>query len=234
VLIGIAEVVGGTELVDHEHGSGPVACADHDGLAPAAAPGSAASAAPSTSLASDRPVPEAAPAQASRPSRRPAEPSAATKSEMVRVRPGRWILVRKTDRTLSIYEADRRLKTYPIVLGADPVHPKLYEGDRRTPEGEYHIVSKHDHPEWHHFLLLDYPNADNLEAYTRSRAKGLLPARGGKVPGAGGAVGIHGTKDDGLNRKGVNWTHGCISLLNRDIRELYETVPVGTPVVIER
>jgi lipoprotein-anchoring transpeptidase ErfK/SrfK len=56
---------------------------------------------------------------------------------------------------------------------------------------------------------------------------------GGQVPGAGGAIGIHGTKDYMLNRNGVNWTHGCISLLSRDIRELYDTVAVGTPVVIQ-
>ena len=141
--------------------------------------------------------------------------------------------MRKTDRTLSVFDADRPVKTFAVVLGRDPVTPKLYEGDRRTPEGRFHVVSKSTHRAWQRFLLLDYPNADNLEQYARSRAKGLVPQRAGRPAGAGGAVGIHGTEDDELNRKGVNWTYGCISLVSRDIQELYDLVPVGTPVVIE-
>ena len=40
--------------------------------------------------------------------------------------------------------------------------------------------------------------------------------------------------DDEMKRQGINWTRGCISLISRDIRELYDTIPVGTAVVIER
>jgi murein L,D-transpeptidase YafK len=134
---------------------------------------------------------------------------------------------------LSVFDADRRVRTYPAVFGKDPVGPKLYEGDRRTPEGEYHVVAKYVHPEWQRFLLLDYPNAENREVYAWSRAKGLVPARGGQATGTGGAIGIHGTRNDALNRKGINWTHGCISLLSRDVQELYDAVPVGTIVIIE-
>jgi lipoprotein-anchoring transpeptidase ErfK/SrfK len=53
------------------------------------------------------------------------------------------------------------------------------------------------------------------------------------VAGTGGSIGIHGTVDDALNRGGVKWTYGCISLLSADIQELYKIVPVGTPVVIQ-
>jgi len=146
----------------------------------------------------------------------------------------RWIRVRKTERTLSLYEGDRLVKVYPVVLGKDPKWAKLYQGDHRTPEGAYHIVDKYFHPYWSRFMMLDYPTPYNKEIYAWSRAKGLLPGRGRRVAGIGGAVGIHGTEDESLNRRGENWTEGCVSLFNHDVEELYDLVPIGTRVLIER
>ncbi len=148
--------------------------------------------------------------------------------------PERWILVQKTAHTLSLYEGAQVLKVYPIVLGKDPLWAKLYEGDHRTPEGEYHIVDKYFHPYWSRFMLLNYPTPANQEIYDWSRAEGLLPERGSDVPGIGGAIGIHGVQDESLNAQGINWTEGCVSLFNRDVDELYDLVPLGTRVVIER
>src|SRR5262249_3294878 len=118
----------------------------------------------------------------------------------------RWILVRKTDRTLILFEGDQVLHTYPIVLGKSPYGPKLYQGDQRTPEGEYHITRKYYHPNWSRFMLLDYPTDENREVYAFNLVNGLIPARDGHNPGIGGSVGIHGTKDPTLNRVGLNWT----------------------------
>jgi lipoprotein-anchoring transpeptidase ErfK/SrfK len=148
--------------------------------------------------------------------------------------PERWILVRKSERTLSLYEGERVVKVYPVVLGKDPVWAKLYQGDHRTPEGDYHVSAKYFHPYWSRFMLLDYPTAANQEIYAWSVAHGLLPARGRAVAGIGGAIGIHGTEDESLNRRGINWTEGCVSLFNQDVDELYELVPVGTRVRIQR
>jgi lipoprotein-anchoring transpeptidase ErfK/SrfK len=148
--------------------------------------------------------------------------------------PEHWVLVRKRQRTLSLYAGGELLKTYPVVLGKDPVSAKLYQGDHRTPEGEYHIRDKYYHPYWSRFMLLDYPTSVNEEAYAWSRQNGLLPAHRGKLPGIGGAIGIHGTERESLNERGVDWTEGCISLFNHDVEELYDLLPVGTRVVIER
>ena len=65
--------------------------------------------------------------------------------------------------------------------------------------------------------MLDYPNLNDQE-------ESLDP---------GGEIGIHGSDEPALNRTGVDWTLGCISLLNDDVRELYELVPDGTLVLIE-
>jgi lipoprotein-anchoring transpeptidase ErfK/SrfK len=243
VLVGIAEVLVGTELRDHTRDDRHSACTDvaekdrADSVAALPTPASDPRSTSVVAAARDRiPAARERPAVAPQKSHTaPPAPAAlpAMKPEAVEVRPGRWILIRKSDHTLSVFDADHRVKTYAVVLGADPVDPKLYEGDRRTPEGEYHVIAKHVHPEWQRFLLLDYPNADDRQVYIWRRTKGLVPARGGQVAGTGGAIGIHGTVNDALNRAGVNWTYGCISLLGRDIRELYDIVPVGTRVVIE-
>ena len=161
---------------------------------------------------------------------RPAPPAPAAAAPT----PERWILVRKSAHTLSVYDGDQLLKIYPAVFGKDPVWAKLYEGDHRTPEGVYHISQKYYHPFWSRFMLLDYPTPTNREIYSWSRVHGLLPARGRGVAGIGGAVGIHGAEDESLNQRGINWTEGCISLFNRDVDELYDLVPLGTRVVIER
>ena len=148
--------------------------------------------------------------------------------------PELWVLVRKIEHTLSLYEGTRVLKIYPIVLGKDPYWAKLYQGDHRTPEGEYHVINKYFHPYWERFMMLDYPTSTNQEIYDWSSDHGLLPIREGASPGIGGAIGIHGTEDESLNRDGINWTEGCVSLFNRDIEELYDLLPVGARVVIER
>lgn len=42
---------------------------------------------------------------------------------------------------------------------------------------------------------------------------------------------IHGTPDD--TAMGAPGSHGCIRMRNRDIRELFDLVPAGTPVEIQ-
>lgn len=45
-----------------------------------------------------------------------------------------------------------------------------------------------------------------------------------------GKYGIHGTNDEG--RIGYAVSHGCIRMRNKDVKELYNMVEVGTPVII--
>jgi len=46
-----------------------------------------------------------------------------------------------------------------------------------------------------------------------------------------GKYGIHGTtKESSIGRQA---SHGCIRMFNKDIKDLYEKVPKGTPVIIE-
>lgn len=142
------------------------------------------------------------------------------------------IIVRKEERTLAVYHRTEQKKVYPVVLGIASYGPKIYQGDLRTPEGVYRISSKRPHARWSRFMLLSYPNDDDRSRYTMALSEGRVPIIDGHAPGIGGAVGIHGTDREDSNAKGDDWTFGCVSLLNQHVAELYDMVPLGTPVLI--
>lgn len=138
-----------------------------------------------------------------------------------------FVLVKRQCRTLSVYRKGEWVETYHHVsFGRNP-GDKLYEGDRKTPLGLYRMVGRRRHPRWSRFILLDYPNTSDLEAHRVAAEDGRAPK------GPGSQIGIHGSDEPILNRGGVDWTYGCISLLDEDVRELYSTVPPGTLVLIE-
>jgi len=144
------------------------------------------------------------------------------------------VVVRKEERTLTVYHRTEQVKVYPIVLGIASYGPKVYQGDLRTPEGVYRISSKRPHARWSRFMLLSYPNDDDRSRYAMALSEGRVPIIDGRPPGIGGAVGIHGTDREDSNVRGDDWTFGCVSLLNQHVAELYDIVPIGTPVLIER
>jgi murein L,D-transpeptidase YafK len=143
-----------------------------------------------------------------------------------------FIVVDKTCQVLHVYRYGRLLKTYPVVLGRNPGR-KLYAGDKRTPIGLYMITGKAHHRKWTAFMLLDYPTEYDVHRYWQQVALGKVPKRGGGYPGAGSEIGIHGTDKENFNRLGINWTLGCISLFNHDMKELHTLAPVGTFVYIK-
>ncbi len=142
------------------------------------------------------------------------------------------IVVRKEERTLTVYRRTEQVAVYPIVLGIASYGPKVYQGDLRTPEGVYRISSKRPHARWSRFMLLSYPNDDDRSRYAMALSEGRVPIIDGRAPGIGSAVGIHGTDREDSNVRGDDWTFGCVSLLNQHVAELYDMVPIGTPVLI--
>jgi len=141
------------------------------------------------------------------------------------------VTVNKSCQTLNIYNYGKLVRTFPIVLGRKPGR-KLYQGDRRTPNGLYTIIDSDPHPRWRRFMLLDYPSDEDARRYRQGLSLGLIPDHKQGGPGIGGAVGIHGSDREAFNRAKINWTLGCVSLLNSDMKEFEKMVSLGTFVYI--
>jgi hypothetical protein len=131
------------------------------------------------------------------------------------------IVVNKLDRELSLYRGGQLVKSYPAGMGINYLNDKLYAGDRATPEGEYQIIRKLPASKYYKALLINYPNAEDQHRFALAKRQGKLS----KNSRIGGLIEIHGGGTVGL-------TYGCVALNDRHIQELYNTVDVGTPVVI--
>jgi len=134
------------------------------------------------------------------------------------------IVVRKADRLLLVYSHGRAIQTSRIALGDNPVGPKVCEGDRRTPEGNYHVAARNEASHYHRSLLLSYPSAEDRR---KAQANGCSP---------GGAIMIHGLPN-GMGQWGArllakDWTWGCVSLTDEGVDSVMAVARVGTPVVI--
>jgi murein L,D-transpeptidase YafK len=147
------------------------------------------------------------------------------------------LVVSKAARELIVYLDGKAVETYAIGLGFRPQGRKRWQGDGRTPEGDYAVAIKNPHSKYFLSLGLNYPTpADAAQGYTEGRIDReeyraiKFAYNEGKVPPwntrLGGEIFIHG---HGASR---DWTRGCIALDNEDMRELYGMVDVGTPVTI--
>ena len=148
------------------------------------------------------------------------------------------IVVTKSKRTLQVFSDNKLVRTYRIALGLSPVEDKIRAGDRRTPEGEFYICQKNPKSKFYLSLGISYPNVKHAE---RGLRDGLINrSQYEQISGAikrkrqppqytrlGGEIFIHG------NGSRSDWTWGCVALDDKDIRELYEAIQVGTPVTID-
>ncbi|RYD71155.1 MAG: murein L,D-transpeptidase [Sphingobacteriales bacterium] len=143
-----------------------------------------------------------------------------------------YLVVDKSDYELKVYDDEGWYATYPVVFGNKNLADKMMEGDRKTPEGNFRIISKRKHEKWHKMLMLDYPNKDSWVKFNERKAKGVI-SKGSKI---GGGIAIHGTRpnDNIVVDDFTNWTNGCIALKNNDLDELETFLPVGTQVSIQR
>jgi lipoprotein-anchoring transpeptidase ErfK/SrfK len=143
------------------------------------------------------------------------------------------VTIFKKRHQLTVYYKGRLFKDYHAVFGRSfEPGTKLWEGDRRTPEGVYTIVEKHPSRRWDWFLTLNYPNEIDRYRYEQLRDSGEVPREEGRPVGVGGRIGIHGTDEPELNRGDINWTTGCISVDDEDVEELMRILPKGTVVII--
>lgn len=134
---------------------------------------------------------------------------------------GYLIVVNKLDRELTLYKSGQQVKTYSAGMGFNYLADKLYSGDRATPEGEYKVIRKLPASKFYKALLINYPNEEDQRRFAQAKRRGEIAPKAQ----IGGLIEIHGGGTAGL-------TNGCVALDDRHMLELYNTVEVGTPVVI--
>ncbi|MGB3314097.1 MAG: L,D-transpeptidase family protein [Albidovulum sp.] len=129
------------------------------------------------------------------------------------------IVIFKGERKMHLVNGTKALKTYKIGLGGNPVGPKQFEGDQKTPEGAYLIDRQNPKSAYHLSIGISYPNRRDV-AFAEEQ---------GKRPG--GDIFIHGRAKKNKGR-GKDWTAGCIAVKDREMEEIYSMVRVGTPIYI--
>ncbi len=149
------------------------------------------------------------------------------------------IVIKKGERKLLLYDDGRLMRTYTIVLGFAPEGDKEKRDDGKTPEGEFYVAVKNPQSKFTLGLGLSYPNMEDAGRglktglISQEQYDGIAAAISEKrMPPQdtplGSEIYIHG----GGTAK--DWTWGCMALDDEEIGELYEAVPVGTKVVIEK
>lgn len=134
------------------------------------------------------------------------------------------ILILKKDHVMELLAGGKVIRTYKVALGRGGLAPKEREGDGRTPEGHYVIDSRNADSHYHRALHVSYPNAEDRK---RAAQRGVAP---------GGAIMIHGLPNGmgllGATHRLYDWTLGCIAVTDDEIDEVWNLVPLGTPVEI--
>jgi murein L,D-transpeptidase YafK len=148
------------------------------------------------------------------------------------------LVIKKSERKLEIFDGEKLLKTYKIVLGFAPEGDKEIEGDGKTPVGEFYIFTKNDKSKFYLSLGLSYPSIDDAarglkenlisqeehDAIFQAINEKKMPPQTTRL---GGEIYIHGGGADG------DWTWGCMALENEEMKEIFDAVPVGASVKIE-
>lgn len=133
------------------------------------------------------------------------------------------IIVDKLSRKCFVYYKGIKKYEFDVELGRNWVGDKRRMGDKATPEGMYKITNKFSRTKYSNALLLDYPNSEDKEKFNRDKSRGMLP----HYAKIGGGIEIHGN-----GGKGVDWTEGCIALLDAEMDIVYRIASVGTSVTI--
>jgi lipoprotein-anchoring transpeptidase ErfK/SrfK len=125
------------------------------------------------------------------------------------------LVIKLSERRVYVYQDDKVLTSYPIAVGK-----KGWE----TPLGNFKIITKLVNPSW------------------QSPWNGKIIPPGPKNPlgdrwigfwsDGKNTIGFHGTPAE--NTVGSAASHGCIRMLNNDVRALFEMVELNTPVIVQK
>lgn len=134
------------------------------------------------------------------------------------------VLVEKSANKMYLLDGRNVIRTYDISLGQNPIGHKIKEGDMRTPEGEYLLIYKNNKSKFYRSITVSYPDEEDI---ARAMRRGVNP---------GGDIVIHGFPNELGNVTGPfepqNWTEGCIAVRNHEMDEMFNLIPLNTPIEI--
>jgi hypothetical protein len=128
------------------------------------------------------------------------------------------VIVDRGSFKLSLYRNLKFAKSYRVAIG---------QVGLETPAGLYHVQNKAIDPAW------TMPDSDWVKPKDRGRViPGGTPENPLKARWIGifDGAGIHGT--DAVSSLGTAASHGCVRMRIPDVEELYDEVPVNSPVYI--
>jgi len=135
------------------------------------------------------------------------------------------VKVDKSKRRMYLFKGDEVVQEFRIALGKQPKGHKRFEGDNRTPEGQYQLDYVLEESDFHRSVHISYPQPSDMQWAKENEVD------------PGGNIKIHGIKN-GERRspsfiQSFDWTDGCIALTNQDMDAFIELVKMGTPIHIE-
>lgn len=120
------------------------------------------------------------------------------------------IIVHKSSHRMEVFFGGNIVKVYKVSLGRGEWGWHGKDWDNMTPIGNYIIDSKFTNSGFHKALTISFGNQ----------------------------IEIHGIKNRfgsiGKFQRWIDWTLGCIAVTNQEMDELYNAVPVGTEIIIEK
>lgn len=125
---------------------------------------------------------------------------------------------------MQLLSSEKVIYEFKISLGKHPIGHKQFEGDSKTPEGNYTIDWRNENSNFYRSLHISYPNDRDI-AYAENlgrSAGGLIMIHG--LPNKYGWLGkLHLLKD---------WTDGCIAVTNKEMDIIWEVIQDGTAIHI--
>jgi murein L,D-transpeptidase YafK len=162
----------------------------------------------------------------------------------------RLVLVHPQDYRMRTYEQNRQTGEFAVSLGQGQGR-KRRRGDLKTPLGMYFVVDRHrgefggEYGEYYggYWIKINYPNPHDA---AWGREQGLITATQQRRIGEawrkreltlgntrlGGGIGFHGWIEEWSNDGPRHLSWGCVVMHLGDIARVYDTLPLGTMVVI--
>lgn len=129
------------------------------------------------------------------------------------------IIINTTTNKLTLFKNQNKVTSYSVATG------KIVDEKCISPNGKFYVMNKVKEPDWGGGGF-----ADPIKGGDPNNPLGHYWMGISAPPRPGHSWGIHGTNVE--SSIGNNVSHGCIRMYNNEIPILFNTVPVGTNVLI--